>query len=57
MFALLKKWYEEKTAAFKMKLIIRWTEPNGLTLVRIVRRAGTDYILDSKGALHRIGRR
>lgn len=53
----LKSWWNKKIDAFKMNLVRRWTEPKGLTVVCIVRKAGTDYLVANDGSFHRIGRK
>lgn len=44
-----------KSAARKLREAIGLVEDNGYTVCVIVSRAGTDYIRDANGSLHRIG--
>lgn len=47
-----KKWLANK----KFKLAVKWITAMGMVPTRIVRRAGSDYIVSGKGEFHRIGR-
>ena len=48
----LKKWSAKK----KLELAMKWLKNSGLTPCRIIRKAGTDYIVASDGSFRRIGR-
>ena len=47
----------EKIQALKMKLAFRWIEARGLSVCNIITRAGTHYLVDGKGGVHKIGKR
>ena len=55
MISIIKKHWQFWTDSIKFKLINRWTQDRGLTIVRIVSVTGTDYIQANDGALHAIG--
>ena len=44
-------------ASIKLKYAIRWINGNGFSVVRIVEKAGTKYIVTNDGSFLRIGRR
>jgi len=55
---MLNDWLKARTLKRKAKNLndaIKLVESTGLTVCEIVSVAGTDYIKDSEGALHRIG--
>lgn len=53
MISKIKKF----VAARKLKYAFRWIEGSGLSVVRIVEKAGTKYIIANDGAFHKIGKR
>jgi hypothetical protein len=52
-----QKFVTLKIRAYKTRMLFKFAEDNGLTLCEIKTIAGTDYIVDIHGALHRIGRK
>lgn len=48
----MKKWVAKK----KLELALKWLKNSGITPCRIVRKAGTDYIIASDGSFRKIGR-
>ncbi len=53
---LVGKWMK---ASEKLRLdrAAKLVEAHGFAVVKIIRRAGSDYILAADGSLHRIGRK
>ena len=52
MFGIVKRWIRNE----KTRLAYKWLSDIGITPVRIVTHAGTNYIVKNDGALYRIGR-
>jgi hypothetical protein len=48
----MRNWIAKK----KLQLAIKWLKNSGLTPCRILRKAGTDYIVAADGSFRRIGR-
>lgn len=51
---LVEEW-NGKRKGKKFKEAVKLVESSGLTVCEIVSVAGTDYIRDAEGALHKIG--
>jgi len=54
---MFMKKFSNWIVALKLKYAFRWIEGRGLSVVRIVERAGTQYIVAQDGAFHKIGKR
>lgn len=48
-----KKWWEEKKYRWACTII----SSHGFSIVRLINRAGTDYILGNDGQMYAVGRR
>jgi hypothetical protein len=53
MFGKIKNWVR----SVKLKYAIRWVDDCGLSVVRIVERAGSQYIVAQDGSFRRVGKR
>lgn len=53
MFKNLKKWWAEKQYRWAVKIV----KSHGFSIVRMVNKAGTDYIVANDGRMFRIGRK
>lgn len=53
---LIAKWRNKRIKS-KLESAEKIIEEAGYTVCKIVNRAGTDYIIDSTGAFHKIGRK
>ncbi|HJZ04411.1 MAG TPA: hypothetical protein VJ327_00935, partial [Patescibacteria group bacterium] len=51
------KKFRNWVGAIKLKYAFRWLEGRGLSVVRIVEKAGTKYIVAQNGAFYKIGKR
>ena len=49
------KWLKNKIRNLKFRLGVRWVAAEGWSIVNIVERAGTEYIVGTDGSLLRIG--
>lgn len=52
MLKRLRMWWENKKYEWAKSII----KPHGFSIVRIVNRAGTDYLVANDGRMFRIGR-
>lgn len=57
MFARLKSYYHHQINRVQFYLINRWITGKGLSIVRLVKRDGVEYITAKDGSLHKIGRK
>lgn len=53
MVRQLKKWWEARKYQWALKVI----KSHGFSVVRMVNRAGTDYIVANDGRMFKIGRK
>lgn len=53
----LRKWIATRLAKFKLTRAFLWADQYGLTVVKVERRAGTDYIVHRDGSFNKLGKK
>jgi len=53
----MKKYFDKKLKAMRLKWMEKWCKQYGLTVVVLVERAGSLYMRGADGQLYKIGRK